>query len=280
MQVEAEKYLLDIRAFVEDEDRERLIQEAFTRLDKERAEKARRLRQEKGLAASLGAGLLLQFAVRRAQNAGRTESGEDYGPAQIAAAGGCTESAGREQAPHAAPGGDLIWCTVSGLLEGLDAPLPFAYRYGEGGKPYFTNYPFYFNLSHSGDYVACALSGREVGIDIQEHRGASFERVAQRFFSPAEASALMRARDRESYFFQLWARKEAYGKLTGKGILDAAGKNLWSGEPEVELDGVGAVCFEEYDGLPGYSMAVCQQLSPAMLRAFRSAAVQRNCKKA
>lgn len=231
MQAEVDKYLLDIRAFVEREDRQILIGEAFARLDEERAEKARRIRQEKGMAASLGAGLLLQFAVRRA------EAARAAGSVGIA-------------------GSSLVQCTVPGLLEGLEAPLPFAFRYGQGGKPYFKNYPYYFNLSHSGDYVVCAFSEREVGIDLQEHRGAAFERVAQRYFSSAEVFALMHAQDRAAFFFRLWARKEAYGKLIGKGIMEVAGKDLWSGG--AEADGGEALCFEEYEGLQGYSMAVCR----------------------
>lgn len=231
MQAEVDKYILDIRAFVEREDRQILIGEAFARLDEERAEKARRIRQEKGMAASLGAGLLLQFAVKRAE---------------AARAAGSVRTAGSS----------LMQCTVPELLESLETPLPFAYRYGQGGKPYFENYPYYFNLSHSGDYVACALSEREVGIDLQEHRGAAFERVAQRYFSSAEVFALMHAQDRAAFFFRLWARKEAYGKLIGKGIMEVAGKDLWSGG--AEADGGEAFCFEEYEGLQGYSMAVCR----------------------
>lgn len=233
MQAEVDKYLLDIRAFVEREDRQILIGEAFARLDEERAEKARRIRQEKGMAASLGAGLLLQFAVRRAE---------------------AERAAGSVGTDH----GALVQCTVPELLESLEPPLPFAYRYGQGGKPYFENYPYYFNLSHSGDYVACALSEREVGIDLQEHRGAALERVAERYFSPAEVFALMRVRDRTALFFRLWARKEAYGKLSGKGIMEVVGRDLWSGGAEAVVDVGETLCFEEYDGLQGYSMAVCR----------------------
>lgn len=239
-------YLLDIRAFLENERRGMLIEEAFLKLDEERGKKARHTKQERGLAASLGAGLLLQLAVRRAEAAraaGITESG------------GCLEPAWETEAVRTV-GSAVTQCTVYELLRGLDAPLPFAYRYEKSGKPYLINFPYYFNLSHSGDYVACALSDREVGVDLQVHRAAGIQRVAGRFFSPAEADALMRAEDREAFFFRLWARKEAYGKLTGKGIADAIGKDLWSGGTELS----GTLCWEEYDKLPGYSMAVCQNV--------------------
>lgn len=249
MQAEADKYLLDIRAFLEDEERDRLIGEAFARLDEERREKARRIRQERGLAQSLGAGLLLQFAVRRART---VRSVEAVGRAESARA---VEAAGGTEAVRSA-GGAVTRCAVRELLKGLDAPLPLAYQYKENGKPYFKNYPYYFSLSHSGDYVVCALSGREVGADLQIHRAADLERLAVRYFSPAEIDAFRQAGDREAFFFRLWARKEAYGKLTGKGIADALGKDLWSAEGRA--DGDEAFYFEENDGLPGYSMAVCQ----------------------
>ncbi len=235
MCAEADIYLLDIRAFFEDEKRDGLIEEAFSKLDGERGEKARRIGRERGLAESLGAGLLLQLAVRNAEAA---------------------RNAGSAERARAARAGDSLVTrrTVPGLLKELGVPLPLAYQYRENGKPYFKNYPYYFNLSHSGDYVVCALSGREVGADLQIHRSANPERLAERYFSPAEVDAFRQAGDREAFFFRLWARKEAYGKLTGKGIADAIAKDLWSGGTEI----AGMLCWEEYDRLPGYSMAVCQ----------------------
>lgn len=253
MGVDAELYLLDIRAFLEDGARGGLIEEALSRLDGERREKARRIGQARGQAASLGAGLLLQLAVRRAESvkeavrAGKSGAVQDTECAGQAEPGQDTESA-RET------GVALTQWTVPGLLESLDAPLPLVYRYRENGKPYLVNYPYYFNISHSGDYVVCALSEREVGVDLQIHRGANIGRLAGRFFAPAEADALGRAADREAFFFRLWARKEAYGKLTGKGLADAIGKDLHSGGTGLG----GMLCWEEYGGLPGYSMAVCQ----------------------
>lgn len=36
------------------------------------------------------------------------------------------------------------------------------------GKPYFKNLNIHFNYSHSTNYIACAISNSEVGIDIEE----------------------------------------------------------------------------------------------------------------
>lgn len=68
------------------------------------------------------------------------------------------------------------------------------------------------SLSHSGDYVACALSDRPVGVDIQKKKkvlSAVYERVVH----PSEGSVFTK-----DDFFILWAVKEAYGKITGQGI--------------------------------------------------------------
>ena len=258
MQMGADIYLLDIRAFWEDETRGRLLEDAFSKLDQERREKARRIGRERGQAESLGAGLLLQLAVREAEAA--RAGGRGVAQTEEAAEGGGTAQV-EETAPGVealgSAGGAVTRLTVPELLGLLDVPLPFAYLYGENGKPYFKNYPYYFNLSHSGDYVVCAFSDREVGADIQIHRAANMEKLAGRYFSPAEADALGQAEDREAFFFRLWARKEAYGKLTGRGLADALEKDLWSGDTEIAE----RLCWMEYEGLSGYSMAVCQFFS-------------------
>lgn len=225
----AAKYLLDIREFLEGDARRELFAEAFSRVDETRREKAGSIRQERSRAASLGAGLLLQLAVEQA------EAGKPEGQAG-------TEEPWKD--------GSFARYTVTGLLKALEKPRELSCRLGEKGKPYLRDYPYFFNLSHSGDYVVCVLSRREIGVDIQAHRAGGSGRIAEKYFSPEEAQALLQAKDRDAFFFRLWTRKEAYGKLTGRGIADCLGKNLWSGVEEL--------CWEEYDELPGYSMAVCQ----------------------
>lgn len=41
------------------------------------------------------------------------------------------------------------------------------FTYTGHGKPYLLNYPdVHFNISHSGEYVACAVADSPVGVDI------------------------------------------------------------------------------------------------------------------
>ena len=79
----------------------------------------------------------------------------------------------------------------------------------------------HFNLSHSGRVVALAVAAVPVGVDVEALREvANVERLARRFFSPAEAAAVLAAAggDRGRIFLRTWTRKEAYLKATGLGI--------------------------------------------------------------
>lgn len=218
-----------------------LLAKAFARVDCHRRERAAGMRPGGGQASVLGAGLLLQLAVAEAME----EDGFSGASAGI-----------RKPA-------SLRWKRygMRELLVRLDSmPLvPLCYVYGARGKPYLKNHPYYFSISHSGEYVLCVLSRQEIGADIQQHRGCDIGRLADRFFSEKEKAALERGAlncEAKEAFFRLWARKEAYGKLTGDGIGDAVGISLLPGEEE--LPERRSLIWEQTPDMAGYSMAVCR----------------------
>lgn len=87
----------------------------------------------------------------------------------------------------------------------------------EGGKPYILEYPeVYYNLSHSGVYVAVVLDDRSVGIDVEILR-YNQQKLAKRFFS-IEENAVLEQTWSDSVFTQIWTRKEAYLKALGTGL--------------------------------------------------------------
>lgn len=103
----------------------------------------------------------------------------------------------------------------------------------EDGKPFLAGLPgLHFNLSHSGDYIACAFSDQEVGLDLQEHSRphTSIVRIARRFFTAREYEAIHALPPDESgvspdnsdcrlaLFYRLWSIKEAYLKYLGCGL--------------------------------------------------------------
>ena len=219
-QMERNRYLLDIRELLEADrgaDCGALFAEALEKVDSERRRKLEKISPKRARAASLGAGLLLQYAVRRKK-------------------------------------GELLpILTVSQVLDKIHRPLPLEYGYGTSGKPYLKNFPLHFNLSHSGDYVLCVTDSREVGADIQLHREGDVGKLAERFFSEEEQEALSRAEEKRALFFRLWARKEAYGKLTGQGVGGTLGACLLPGREDISP----GVFWEEYPEPKDYSIAIC-----------------------
>ncbi len=78
------------------------------------------------------------------------------------------------------------------------------------------------NLSHSGEYIAAAISdaGR-IGVDVERERDVD-TRAGDPFFTPGEIAYLdaLPPGPRISAFFQLWTLKEAYAKALGGGLLE------------------------------------------------------------
>ena len=144
--------------------------------------------------------------------------------------------------------------------------LAFHIGYEKGGKPYLLDYPqVHYNLSHSGDYVCCAISEQPVGVDIQKHVDYK-EAVAARFFSQEDNQLLKECNEQErsKLFFQMWCRKESYGKLTGKGLGQSLDKFEIDWEQDAAIDATStsmtpAAYYQELDGLQGYSLCVCYE---------------------
>ena len=85
------------------------------------------------------------------------------------------------------------------------------------GKPYFCDVRFpYFNLSHSGNYIACALSDSEVGIDVQTSDEMDVL-LADRILSAQEQS-LFTGNDKKAALTRAWALKESRLKMSGEGL--------------------------------------------------------------
>ncbi|MBQ9610760.1 MAG: 4'-phosphopantetheinyl transferase superfamily protein [Lachnospiraceae bacterium] len=98
---------------------------------------------------------------------------------------------------------------------------------GEYGKPYIVRKKeFKFNISHSGDYAVIAYSTDEevssLGIDIERVRSKDSDMmVAHRFFTKDEIEYIsngLECSDEDVRFYKIWTMKEAYIKMTGKGL--------------------------------------------------------------
>lgn len=154
------------------------------------------------------------------------------------------------------------------LLQGLKRSgldhQQLTYSYGANGKPYLSEVEdVYFNLSHSGDLVICAISSQEIGCDVERISDRDSD-IARRFFSPEEYE-LIAGQDTETLrremFFRLWTLKESFIKSTGMGMhLPMRAFCICFGDGGIsvkqELNSY-TYYFQEYNIWQNYKCSVC-----------------------
>ncbi|MFC1852390.1 4'-phosphopantetheinyl transferase family protein [candidate division CSSED10-310 bacterium] len=132
------------------------------------------------------------------------------------------------------------------------------------GKPFLKdNEGFFFNLSHSGDWVVGVTDTTPVGIDLERIKPIDLA-IAERFFSPEETADLMSKPEHDlfSYFFTLWTLKESYIKKLGTGLsLPLNAFSISFRGPHIHIkehhNHVPQTFFIQYNLAPDYKMAVC-----------------------
>lgn len=113
--------------------------------------------------------------------------------------------------------------------------------YTSRGKPYIKGLPeeMFISVTTADEVMVVVFSTKPVGIDgehmarfennLTRERKLDYIALAERFFSPDEVE-YVRAGDVESeHFAQIWVRKEAYVKYTGKGLSDFANFSVTDG---------------------------------------------------
>lgn len=131
------------------------------------------------------------------------------------------------------------------------------------GKPFFPEYPYIqFNISHSGDYVLCALGQNELGADIEHIRKAD-DRLYARVLSDRERHWLEKQADKNKAFIRLWTLKESYIKATGEGLRAELKKvEFWmpeEGEKEKILCSKKGYAFYQRELSDGSCLSLCMQ---------------------
>lgn len=115
---------------------------------------------------------------------------------------------------------------IISVIEANNQCFDYEIAYNSQGKPYFlTKCEIFFNLSHSANYVVCAIGNRAVGIDIEGGRKGR-QNLAKRFFDASETEWINEC-DSDERFIRIWTLKEAYGKATGQGVLDILSKIVY-----------------------------------------------------
>lgn len=119
----------------------------------------------------------------------------------------------------------------------------------ERGKPYFSDSPWHFSISHTPAHVFCALSTRPIGIDAEELDRQIKLRLAEKILSPMERQQYDAAPDKRLALLTFWVLKEAQGKRSGKGLTGYPNHTQFSlPDPRVrEMDGCLVAVIEEED---------------------------------
>ncbi len=119
----------------------------------------------------------------------------------------------------------------------------------KNGKPYFPERAdVHFSLSHSGEYVMCALSTDKVGADIQKSQAIS-DKMTSRVFTENE----LKTADSLS----LWCLKESFIKLKGK--LDRPYREMEFLKSENIFCGPDDTWGMVINEIEGYTAAVCTE---------------------
>lgn len=106
------------------------------------------------------------------------------------------------------------------LRTGVD-PAAVVLGHDERGRPLVKDSALHVSIAHGGDFVACALSGQRVGVDIEcSDRPEGDDALARRVCTPVERQQLaeLPPRLRKRALIRLWVRKEAVAKALGLGF--------------------------------------------------------------
>jgi 4'-phosphopantetheinyl transferase len=134
---------------------------------------------------------------------------------------------------------------------------------GQYGKPFIEgDKDFLYSLSHSGEYVLCAVDNMEIGADIQvmdEKR----TNIAGRFFHESECERINNSPHdlKTKEFYKIWTAKESVVKLSGRGMGEGI-KHLVTNKRCDIIDNIKnneTFNIKIYDEIEDYIVCVCSR---------------------
>lgn len=145
-------------------------------------------------------------------------------------------------------------------IEGAD----IEFEVNEFGKPNLKGFPdIQFNVSHSGNWVICAVSESTVGVDVEEIKEKNLD-IAERFYAKEEYESLVASTDKNELFIRYWTLKESYVKAEGKGMsipfssfsFDVSGEDI---KLQVEGQPCNTYHFQVYKIGESFEAATCSK---------------------
>lgn len=108
---------------------------------------------------------------------------------------------------------DMLCRQMLAEADGVD-PADIIISKSNDGKPFAENSSNKFSLSHCGSLVVCAVSKKEIGVDIEKIRNVRLK-MADKFACESEIAYIGENPER---FFEIWTLKEAFFKCKGTGL--------------------------------------------------------------
>ena len=145
---------------------------------------------------------------------------------------------------------------------GREAVLDAGITRNAHGKPYLNAHDVWFNTSQSGAWAICAVTGCEVGCDVERLAPVDIA-ASQLFFCTQEYAHLAAQSDlaaQQELFFRYWTLKESFLKATGMGMaLPPSTCHIVLGESIRVVQSADARQFSfcEFGDIPGYKCALC-----------------------
>lgn len=134
------------------------------------------------------------------------------------------------------------------------APTQLCFSHGLHGKPRLANIgvSLEFNLSHSDNILACAVSRSfPVGIDVERVRSKrNLKRLGESVLSRDEWNEFdnLTAQEQQDYFFDRWALKESFIKAIGQGLTAKLNKVSFGRQDAVSSFSVNGTCLVDTEG--------------------------------
>jgi len=145
-------------------------------------------------------------------------------------------------------------------------------EYAKNGAPLIlsADRKLYISVSHSGDYAACVISDKPVGVDIQQFRKVR-RGVLRHFCSEEEKNSFWLPYEKTDedvflsaaaaeIFMRQWAAKESYMKMTGEGMQLGFDQLVFENDGQLIRDRkerYRSALVRQYQVLDGYCLAVC-----------------------
>ncbi len=97
---------------------------------------------------------------------------------------------------------------------------PFQILENPHGKPFIKDHALEFSTSHSGTYLAIAISKKPIGVDIEKYRARHFLQFSKGFFEDKCPLEQIPPFLHGHYFYQQWVKTEALVKYQGQTIFN------------------------------------------------------------